>query len=118
MSQMLERIQLLHETMKSLTLEAGVPESVYNKVLNFNKASDDILEDRIRFLENIMRGQYEEVRYIYALIPPETWTMYKLLGENNFEEQIQLRKAQRILKYIWVQKYGRTHKKSDSEASE
>ena len=114
MQELLDEIDKLYKEMEELTKAAGVSNSIYDKVIKADKnLTGDELEDRLIFLRGIYKNEYHGVHYTYNLVKPETWAMYKLLGEINRPEQLELRRKQRLLKKAWLNKYGRTHKNSD-----
>lgn len=115
MRELLAKIEALYKEMMIYTHAAGVSTSLYDSVIKADgNLTLEILQDRLTFLEKVRLNEYDRVRYLYELVPPEAWTMYKLLGEHNFPEQIELNKARKALKKEWVKKYAR-HKNTDWE---
>lgn len=93
--------------MKKLTLEAGVPESQYNRAIEASSTlTKEILKERLDFLEAVEKQQYTEMYCVWALVPEPTWRMYLLLGQKFLEEQRLLRSKQRALKKAWREMYG------------
>lgn len=115
MRELLAKIEALYREMMIYTHAAGVSTSLYDSVIKADgNLTLEILQDRLSFLEKVRLAEYEAVRYVYELVPPNTWQMYKLLGEHNFPEQVQLNKNRKLLKKAWVKKYAR-HKNTDWE---
>lgn len=115
MRELLAKIEILYREMMVYTHAAGVSTSLYDSVVKADgNLTLEILQDRLTFLERVRKTEYEAVRHTYELVPSSAWEMYKLLGEHNFPEQIQLNKTRRILKQAWVKKYAR-HKNPDWE---
>ncbi len=115
MRELLAKIEALYREMMVYTHAAGVSTSLYDSVVKADgNLTLEILQDRLTFLEKVRRNEYEAVRHTYELVPPDAWNMYKLLGEHNFPEQVQLNRTRKLLKQAWVKKYAR-HKNPDWE---
>lgn len=87
---------------------AGVPDSQYDEVVQADELlNESVLNERLDFLKEVRAGAYEDTRKVWALLRPEVWERYKLLGQNRLAEQILLRKKMKLLKKAWNDRYGR-----------
>lgn len=113
------QIESLYLEMKELTLRAGVPESQLNQIVAADELlTTEILTERLDFLQEVHKTTFREARRIWVLVPPATWDMYELLGQKNLREQVLLRKALKLLKKSWSDRYGRAPQEESHEASD
>ena len=66
----------------------------------------DALKDRLDFLKTVHENEFQDLKNVWGLVPEDTWTMYKLLGFKQLEEQKLLRQKQKALRKAWKNKYG------------
>lgn len=102
------QIESLYLEMKELVLRAGVPESQLNQIVAADELlTDEILTERLAFLKEVYSTTFREAQRIWILVPPKTWDMYELFGQKKLREQVLLRKALKLLKKSWSDRYGR-----------
>ena len=100
----------LHESMRKLTLEAGVSDRQYKSVV----ADIDVMGDaELRLLEvwlrSIKEREYEDLKNTWALVPEEMWSRYELFNIKGLQEQALLRDARRALRDVWRIPYRTEH---------
>ena len=100
----------LHESMRKLTLEAGVSDRQYKSVV----ADIDVMGDaELRLLEvwlkSIREREYEDLKNTWALVPEEMWSRYELFNIKGLQEQALLRDARRALRDVWRIPYRTEH---------
>lgn len=119
MKSKITQIESLYLEMKELTLRAGVPESHLNQIVAADELlNDEILTERLDFLKEVYATTFREAHRIWILVPPKTWDMYELFGQKNLREQVLLRKALKLLKKSWSDRYGRAPQEENHEASD
>lgn len=107
MQELVKQIETLFNEMKEYTLDAGVKEDLYNKVIQVDKdITLEELQDRLNFLKEVKGGVYERVKKTYELVKPEVWQMYIIMGQKYLTEQVLLRQFRIELKKEWKKKYG------------
>jgi len=101
--QMTKYIATLAEEMKAETLEAGIPEAIYLKMVsNLDCKSLPELIALSDWLQEVHREDFNEILKIRKLVPAKNWMYYKLNpGFRPLREQILLAKAQKKLKQTW-----------------
>lgn len=96
------KIKSLHDEMRELTLQAGVHEKSYDKVLHrLEKKPEDYVWGILEFLQNVHDREYAEVKRIWTLpfMTPEVWNNYtELFSDTKFEEVTLLKAARKTLK--------------------
>lgn len=80
-----QRLIDLHVEMKKLCMEARIPESRYDRMLDY--------PERLEKFEQFRIGPYEQAHKIKSLQSEELWNLYKLFPTRTLEEVRLLRKA-------------------------
>ena len=82
---MSQRLIDLHVEMKRLCIEARIPESRYDRMLDY--------PEKLELFEQFRLGPYEQARKIKSLQSEELWNRYKLFPTKELEEIRLLRRA-------------------------
>ena len=99
-------IVLLHNNMRKLTLEAGVPKTRYESVLlDVEDFKPEEVVELYDWLNKIWNNEYRKVEDIKKLLTDEVWARYDLYKVTGLREQILLRDAKKELKLLWEQPY-------------
>jgi hypothetical protein len=65
-------------------------------------------EELYNWIKNLYDNEYKEIMRIWTQIPPDTWTMYNLMGLRKLREQVALKEAYNKFRAIWEKRYAKT----------
>lgn len=86
--------------MKPLLVLAGISTKQIN-IRNPNAKIDTFLK-AFDWLHDVkMSKEYEEINYVWRLVPAITWDRYEKLGITDLREQVMLEKAKKALLKLW-----------------
>jgi len=103
---MKEAIAILHEEMRTLTLDAGVGVKRYQKLgANLDRKKPKTLERIYELLIDVHENEYKEVERIWTLptMSEDVWFNYlNIFSDTEFEEVTLLKQARKLLKGRYV----------------
>jgi ribosomal protein S6 len=106
----LRKLEALHKEMRELTLGAGVKPEVYDIFCVIDPGiSEEEIQEKWLFLNEVRKTAYQSVLEIWRLLPPEVWQRYKEFLETGLREQRLLKERQKVLRFIWL-KYHKEQK--------
>lgn len=105
-----KKLRKLHEQMRPLSLEAGIPAESYDLVINaIDEISYDSIEGELAFVQSFHDGVYTETRKYKSQKPDHWWVNLVVIFDNHdLPEQVILRSHFKEMRKEWQRRYGRS----------